>query len=60
MALYQLEILMKLLLVYTDVTLTHQQILKDINKIFDFFNINYRTYRYKHLYCITLVFDFIN
>jgi polyphosphate kinase len=37
--------------VYTDVTLftSHQQILKDINKIFDFFNINYRTYRYKHL-----------
>jgi polyphosphate kinase len=37
--------------VYTDVTLftSHQQILKDINKIFDFFNINYRLYRYKHL-----------
>jgi polyphosphate kinase len=37
--------------VYTDVTLftSHQHILKDINKIFDFFNINYRTYRYKHL-----------
>jgi polyphosphate kinase len=50
--------------VYTDVTLftSHQQILKDINKIFDFFNINYRTYRYKHLlyHHITLVFDFIN
>jgi len=37
--------------VYTDVTLftSHQQILKDINKIFDFFNINYRVHRYKHL-----------
>jgi polyphosphate kinase len=36
--------------VYTDVTLftSHQQILKDINKIL-IFNINYRTYRYKHL-----------
>ncbi|WP_291101107.1 MULTISPECIES: polyphosphate kinase 1 [unclassified Flavobacterium] len=37
--------------VYTDVTLftSHQQILKDISKIFEFFNINYRLYRYKHL-----------
>jgi len=37
--------------VYTDVTLftSHQQILKDVSKIFDFFDINYRLYRYKHL-----------
>jgi polyphosphate kinase len=37
--------------VYTDVTLftSHQQILKDITKIFDFFDINYRIHRYKHL-----------
>jgi polyphosphate kinase len=37
--------------IYTDVTLftSHQQILKDISKIFDFFDINYRLYRYKHL-----------
>ena len=37
--------------VYTDVTLftSHQQILKDIIKIFDFFDINYRVHRYKHL-----------
>ncbi|TDD93603.1 polyphosphate kinase 1 [Flavobacterium cellulosilyticum] len=37
--------------VYTDVTLFtgHQQILKDVVKIFEFFDINYRLYRYKHL-----------
>jgi polyphosphate kinase len=37
--------------IYTDVTLftSHQQILKDISKIFEFFDINYRLYRYKHL-----------
>jgi polyphosphate kinase len=37
--------------IYTDVTLltSHQQILKDVNKIFDFFDVNYRVYRYKHL-----------
>ena len=37
--------------VYTDVTLftSHQQILKDVSKIFDFFSINYRLHRYKHL-----------
>ena len=37
--------------VYTDVTLltSHQQILKDISKIFEFFDINYRVHRYKHL-----------
>ena len=36
---------------YTDVTLftAHQQILKDISKIFEFFDINYRLQRYKHL-----------
>ena len=37
--------------IYTDVTLftSHQQILKDVNKIFEFFDINYRLHRYKHL-----------
>jgi polyphosphate kinase len=37
--------------VYTDITLftSHQKILKDVTKIFEFFNINYRLYRYKHL-----------
>ena len=37
--------------VYTDVTLftSHQQILKDVSKIFEFFNVNYRVHRYKHL-----------
>lgn len=37
--------------VYTDVTLftSHQQILKDVAKIFDFFDVNYRLHRYKHL-----------
>ncbi|MGA9638312.1 polyphosphate kinase 1 [Flavobacterium sp.] len=37
--------------VYTDVTLltSHQQILKDVSKIFEFFDINYRVHRYKHL-----------
>jgi polyphosphate kinase len=37
--------------VYTDVTLftAHQQILKDLSRIFDFFDVNYRVYRYKHL-----------
>ncbi|OCB70231.1 polyphosphate kinase 1 [Flavobacterium crassostreae] len=37
--------------VYTDVTLftSHQQILKDISRIFDFFDTNYRIHRYKHL-----------
>ena len=37
--------------VYTDVTLftSHQQILKDVVKIFDFFEVNYRVHRYKHL-----------
>lgn len=37
--------------VYTDVTLftSHQQILKDMAKVFEFFHINYRVHRYKHL-----------
>jgi polyphosphate kinase len=37
--------------VYTDVTLftAHQQILRDVAKVFEFFQINYRVYRYKHL-----------
>ncbi len=37
--------------VYTDVTLltSHQQILKDASKVFDFFEVNYRLHRYKHL-----------
>jgi polyphosphate kinase len=37
--------------IYTDVTLftSHQQILKDISNIFEFFDINYRLFRYKHL-----------
>ena len=37
--------------IYTDLTLftSHQQILKDVNKIFDFFDVNYRVHRYKHL-----------
>ncbi|RWW96643.1 polyphosphate kinase 1 [Flavobacterium cerinum] len=38
--------------VYTDVTLftAHQQILKEVNTIFEFFDINYRVHRYKHLF----------
>jgi polyphosphate kinase len=37
--------------VYTDVTLftAHQQILKDVAKVFEFFHINYRVHRYRHL-----------
>ncbi|OYU84169.1 MAG: polyphosphate kinase 1 [Flavobacterium sp. BFFFF2] len=37
--------------VYTDFTLftSHSQILKDVVKIFEFFDINYRVHRYKHL-----------
>ena len=37
--------------IYTDVTLftSHQQILKDVTKIFEFFDVNYRVHRYKHL-----------
>lgn len=37
--------------VYTDVTLftSHQSILKEVSKVFDFFEVNYRVHRYKHL-----------
>lgn len=37
--------------IYTDLTLftSHQQIMKDVSKIFDFFDVNYRIHRYKHL-----------
>jgi polyphosphate kinase len=37
--------------IYTDVTLftSHPQILKDTSKIFEFFDVNYRVHRYKHL-----------
>lgn len=37
--------------VYTDVTLftSNNEILKDAAKIFDFFDVNYRVHRYKHL-----------
>jgi polyphosphate kinase len=37
--------------VYTDVTLftSHSQILKEVNKFFEFFEVNYRVHRYKHL-----------
>ena len=37
--------------VYTDFTLftANQSILKDINKVFSFFEINYKIYRYKHI-----------
>ncbi len=38
--------------VYTDITLltSHQPILKDLSKIFNFFDVNYRIHRYKHLF----------
>lgn len=38
--------------VYTDVTLftSHSQIMKDVAKVFDFFDVNYRLHRYKHLF----------
>ena len=37
--------------IYTDYTLftTNQKILKDINKVFSFFDTNYRVFRYKHI-----------
>lgn len=37
--------------IYTDVTLftAHQQIMKEVARIFDFFDVNYRVHRYKHL-----------
>ncbi len=53
--------------VYTDLTLftANQKILKDVNKIFNFFEINYKIYRYKHLitsphYTQTAVFKLID
>jgi polyphosphate kinase len=37
--------------IYTDITLltSHQEILKDVSKVFDFLQVNYRLHRYKHL-----------
>ncbi|HET8754024.1 MAG TPA: polyphosphate kinase 1, partial [Salinimicrobium sp.] len=37
--------------IYTDFTLftSHQEILKEVNKVFDFFEVNYKVNRYKHL-----------
>jgi len=37
--------------IYTDYTLftANQKILKDINKVFDFFQTNYKIFRYKHI-----------
>ncbi|MGB1314318.1 polyphosphate kinase 1 [Bizionia paragorgiae] len=37
--------------IYTDYTLftANDKILKDINKVFSFFQVNYRIYRYKHI-----------
>lgn len=37
--------------IYTDYTLftSNQEILKEINKVFDFFEVNYKIHRYKHL-----------
>ena len=37
--------------VYTDYTLltANQKILKDVNKVFNFFEVNYKVYRYKHI-----------
>jgi polyphosphate kinase len=37
--------------IYTDYTLftADQKILKDVNKVFSFFEINYKIYRYKHI-----------
>lgn len=37
--------------VYTDVALltAHQKILKEVSKVFDFFEVNYKIQRYKHL-----------
>ena len=37
--------------IYTDFTLftANQKILKDLNKVFNFFETNYRIYRYKHI-----------
>ncbi|MCL4144549.1 UNVERIFIED_CONTAM: hypothetical protein GTU68_014456 [Idotea baltica] len=53
--------------IYTDYTLftSNQSILKDVNKIFNFFDTNYKIYRYKHLiasphYTQSSVFKLIN
>ncbi|MGC1205062.1 MAG: polyphosphate kinase 1 [Flavobacteriaceae bacterium] len=53
--------------IYTDHTLftSDQKILKDVNKIFNFFHINYKIHRYKHLitsphYTQTAIFKLIN
>ncbi|WP_290699280.1 polyphosphate kinase 1 [Lacinutrix sp.] len=37
--------------IYTDYTLftANQKILKDVNKVFNFFSVNYKVYRYKHI-----------
>ncbi len=37
--------------IYTDVTLftSHQKILKDVDKVFDFLDVNYKVSKYKHL-----------
>jgi polyphosphate kinase len=37
--------------VYTDYTLltANQKILKDVNKVFNFFEVNYKVYRFKHI-----------
>lgn len=37
--------------IYTDYTLftANQKILKDLNKVFSFFEVNYKIYRYKHI-----------
>jgi polyphosphate kinase len=38
--------------IYTDVTLftSHQHILREVDRVFDFFDVNYRVHRYKHLF----------
>lgn len=53
--------------IYTDHTLftSNQKILKDVNKMFSFFQINYKIYRYKHLitsphYTQSSIFRLIN
>jgi polyphosphate kinase len=37
--------------IYTDVTLftSHSQIMKEVDKLFEFLQVNYRVYKYKHL-----------
>lgn len=53
--------------IYTDYTLftSNKKILKDVNKVFSFFETNYRIYRYKHIiasphYTKNAVFKLIN